>query len=163
MHCSLHPIVRAREAPATMRYILFLYITGARAAEATQLHIGDLQLSQVPHRERSFVKIRGKGDKLRLCPIWPHNADRLKKLIGTRTATESVFLNRCGQPITRFGIQGIVERYAAAVSARIPALLKKRVSTHSIRHYVSLLTRSTDAAGMSNFRGVSALKGAEVY
>jgi integrase/recombinase XerD len=114
--------------------LLFLYNTGARADEAAQLRIGDLQLSQVPHREQSFVKVRGKGDKLRLCPIWPHTADRLKELIGVRTATEAVFLNRCGQPITRFGIHGMVERYAERVSARIPDLLKKRVSPHSVRH-----------------------------
>src|SRR5580704_3554694 len=43
-------------------------------------------------------------------------------------------LNRCGRPITRFGIHGLVERYAKTVSARIPDLLKKRVSAHMIRH-----------------------------
>jgi site-specific recombinase XerD len=114
--------------------LLFLYNTGARADEAAQLRIGDLQLSQVPHREQSFVKLRGKGNKLRLCPLWPNTADRLKELIETRDATESVFLNRCGRSITRFGIHGMVERYAKRVSARIPDLLKKRVSPHSVRH-----------------------------
>lgn len=114
--------------------LLFLYNTGARADEAAQLRIEDLQLSQVPHREQSFVKIRGKGDKVRLCPLWPNTADRLKELIKTRDATGSVFLNRCGRPITRFGIYGMVERYAKKVSARIPDILKKRVSPHLVRH-----------------------------
>lgn len=114
--------------------LLFLYNTGARADEAAQLRIGDLHLTQVPAKEQSFVKIRGKGDKLRLCPLWPNTANQLRDLIGARDAAEAVFLNRCGQPITRFGIHGLVERYAKTVAAGIPDLLKKRVSPHTIRH-----------------------------
>ena len=48
--------------------LLFLYNTGARADEAARLTINDLHLSQVPHREQSFVLIRGKGNKQRMCP-----------------------------------------------------------------------------------------------
>jgi integrase/recombinase XerD len=114
--------------------LLFLYNTGARADEAAQLRVGDLHLSQVQNRDQSFVKIRGKGDKQRLCPLWPNTANQLRDLIGVRDATEAVFLNRCGHPITRFGIHGMVERYAKTVSTRIPELLKKRVGPHSIRH-----------------------------
>jgi integrase/recombinase XerD len=114
--------------------LLFLYNTGARADEAAQLTIGDLHLSQVLHRDQSFAQIQGKGNKQRLCPLWPHTAKQLKELIGRRALTESVFLNRCAQPITRFGIHAMVERYAKTVSATIPDLLAKRVSPHTIRH-----------------------------
>lgn len=114
--------------------LLFLYNTGARADEAAQLRIGDVHLAQVPHRDQSFVQIRGKGNKQRLCPLWPHTADQLKTLIGTRDVTEPVFLNRCGRPITRFGIHALVKRYAKTISAAIPDLAKKRVGPHTIRH-----------------------------
>lgn len=114
--------------------LLFLYNTGARADEAAQLSIGDLHLSQVPHREQSFVQIHGKGNKQRLCPLWPHTANQLKESINARDPTEPVFLNRCGRRITRFGIHALVERYAKVVSRTIPDLAKKRVSPHSIRH-----------------------------
>jgi site-specific recombinase XerD len=114
--------------------LLFLYNTGVRADEAARLTIGDLHLSQVPHREQSFVQIRGKGNKQRLCPLWPHTVNQLTDLIGIRDAKEPVFLNRRGRPITRFGIYAMVERYANKVSATIPELVKKRVSPHSIRH-----------------------------
>lgn len=114
--------------------LLFLYNTGARADEAAQLSIGDLQLAHAPHREHSYVQIHGKGKKQRLCPLWPHTASELTASVGARAPTEHVFLNRCGNPITRFGIHTLVERYVERVSAKMPGLAAKRVSPHSIRH-----------------------------
>ena len=114
--------------------LLFLYNTGARADEAAQLTIVDLQLASAPERDLSSVQIRGKGNKLRRCPLWPHTVSELTSLIGGRVPQEHVFLNRCGQPITRFGIHTMVERYVARVSAKMPALATKRVSPHSLRH-----------------------------
>jgi site-specific recombinase XerD len=114
--------------------LLFLYNTGARADEAARLTINDLRLSQLPHREQSFVQLRGKGNKQRICPLWPHTATQLKDLVGTRDATNAVFLNRCGRPITRFGIHAMVERHAKKVSLKMPELAKKRVSPHTVRH-----------------------------
>ena len=54
--------------------LLFLYNTGARADEAAQLLIADLDLAHVPSRDFSSVKIRGKGNKERRCPVWPGRA-----------------------------------------------------------------------------------------
>jgi integrase/recombinase XerD len=114
--------------------LLFLYNTGARADEAAQLSVGDLNLARTPKKNHSFVRIHGKGNKQRLCPLWPHTASELTALIGLRAVTEHVFLNRCGQPITRFGIHTLVERYAQRVLITMPGLAAKRVSPHSIRH-----------------------------
>lgn len=114
--------------------LLFLYNTGARADEAAQLSIGDIKLARVSQRNHSFVQIRGKGNKQRLCPLWPHTASELAALTVARAATDHVFLNRRGQPITRFGIHTLVQRYAQRASAKIPELAAKRVSPHSIRH-----------------------------
>jgi integrase/recombinase XerD len=114
--------------------LLFLYNTGARADEAAQLSVGDLRLARAPNRDQSWVQIRGKGNKLRLCPLWPHTAQELGKLVADKAPTEHVFINRCGRPLTRFGIHAMVKRYAERVSAKMPALAAKSVSPHSIRH-----------------------------
>lgn len=114
--------------------LLFLYNTGARADEAAQLTIGNVELAQTPTRDLSSVQIHGKGNKLRRCPLWPHTASALTALLNKRAPHEHVFLNRCGRPITRFGIHTMVERYAKRVSAKLPALATKRVSPHSLRH-----------------------------
>jgi site-specific recombinase XerD len=114
--------------------LLFLYNTGARASEAAQTTIADLQLAVAPRRGLSSVLIRGKGNKLRRCPLWEKTVSVLLSLIDSRPPTDFVFLNRCGQPLTRFGVHGLVERYVARVSTQLPALRAKRVSPHSIRH-----------------------------
>jgi site-specific recombinase XerD len=108
--------------------LLFLYNSGARAQEAAQLLICELDLAGC------CVKIRGKGGKERQCPLWPSTIEELKPLIANRSPTACVFLNRCGHPITRFGIHALVERYVHRVQVKMPSLAAKRVSPHSIRH-----------------------------
>ena len=114
--------------------LLFLYNTGTRADEAAQLTIADLDLAHVPGRDHSLITIRGKGNKLRRCPLWPQTVNEIIPLIKGREPSEHVFLNRCKQPITRFGIYTMVERYAYKASKQIPSIKTKRVSPHTIRH-----------------------------
>ncbi len=113
--------------------LLFVYNTGARADEVAQLLIGDLELA-LCDRDYSSVRIRGKGNKLRHCPLWPQTVKLLKAITDGRAPTERVFLNRLRRPMTRFGVYALVGRYAARVSKQIPAIASKRLSPHSIRH-----------------------------
>ena len=113
--------------------LLFLYNTGTRADEAAQVLVGDLNLAHVPKRDLSWVKIRGKGNKLRHCPLWPQTVNELAAAIQGRVPTEHVFLNRYGRPITRFGIYDLVTRYARRAVRRMPSLATKKVSPHTIR------------------------------
>ena len=108
--------------------LLFLYNSGARAHEAAQLLISELDLAGYS------VKIHGKGGKERQCPLWPSSIEELKPLILNRPPAGRVFLNRCGHPMTRFGIYALVERYVRRIHGQFPSLAKKRVSPHSIRH-----------------------------
>jgi integrase/recombinase XerD len=101
--------------------LLFLYNTGARASEAAQVKIVDLNLGS------ASVKITGKGGKQRSCPLWPVTVSELAALIGESDPSRPVFLNRRGIPITRFGIHTVVERNALKALARSPSLAMKRV------------------------------------
>ncbi|MFC1679946.1 tyrosine-type recombinase/integrase [Elusimicrobiota bacterium] len=114
--------------------LVFLYNTGARADEAAQVTIANLELAHAPKRDHSSVMIRGKGNKWRRCPLWPQTVSEIIPLVEGRDPAQHAFLNRCGQPITRFGIHTLVERYAQRASAQIPSLKTKRVSPHTIRH-----------------------------
>lgn len=112
--------------------LLFLYNTGARADEAATLLIRDLSLPK--RKGLAVVSITGKGNKTRRCPLWKHTRDALSSVIKNRAEDEHVFLNRLGQPITRFGIYEMVTRYAEKIEDRMPTIRKKRVSPHTIRH-----------------------------
>lgn len=109
--------------------LLFLYNSGARASEAASAIVGDLNLG-----DPASIKITGKGRKERMCPLLASTARILSSLAAGRSPSEPVFLNRRGQPITRFGIFALVERYALRASATAPSLHKKKVSPHTLRH-----------------------------
>src|SRR5438552_9076654 len=70
--------------------LLFLYNTGVRADEAAQVRISDLFLAHAS-RDHSLVQVRGKGNKIRLCPLWTNTVVELSSLIGNRPATDHVF------------------------------------------------------------------------
>jgi len=118
--------------------ILFLYNTGARAAEAARLAIGD-----VTWGSSAAVRLVGKGNRTRHCPLWPKTAEVLERLAGVRAPHERVFLNRLGQPLTRFGIYALVGRAVTRAARSAPSLKTKRVSPtlHSSRERVSSAAR----------------------
>lgn len=145
--------------------ILFLYNTGARADEAAQLKISDLDLSHIPERYQSSVEIHGKGNKLRRCPLWPQTVTELATLVEGRSALERVFLNRCGRSLTRFGIHTMIERYAKKVSEQMPSLTTKRVSPHTVRHTTAthLLRAGVDINTIRAWLGHVSLNTTNIY
>lgn len=108
--------------------LLFLYNSGARASEAAGLRIADIDWYA------KCARIIGKGNKRRACPLWPNTVEQLHALAAERDPEQRVFLNRNGQPITRFGIHTLVERHALRACVQEPSLATKHVSPHVIRH-----------------------------
>jgi integrase/recombinase XerD len=145
--------------------LLFLYNTGARADEAAQARIEDLSLPQVPDRDLASVLIRGKGNKPRRCPLWAQTVRELTVLVRGRAPTEHVFLNRRGQPITRFGIHALVERSAVRAAVQMASLVAKRVSPHTIRHTTAthLLRSGVDINTIRAWLGHVSLATTNVY
>lgn len=114
--------------------LLFLYNTGVRADEAASLVIRNVALTKGKSKGLAIVTIIGKGGKTRRCPLWEKTNNALTTIIGERAEDQSVFLNRLGQSITRFGIYEMVTRYANQIGKDFPDLKEKRVSPHTIRH-----------------------------
>lgn len=139
--------------------LLFLYNSGARAQEAAQLLICELDLAGCS------VKIRGKGGKERQCPLWPSTIEELRALIANRSPAACVFLNRCGHPITRFGIHALVERYVHKAQAQMPSLGAKRISPHTIRHSTAthLLRAGVDINTIRAWLGHVSLDTTNIY
>jgi integrase/recombinase XerD len=141
--------------------LLFLYNTGARADEAAHLAVSDITWGRSP-----AVRLVGKGNKTRWCPIWtPRTVDVLKPLVVGRAAQEFVFLNRLNRPLTRFGIYGLVRRAVERASEEIPSLASKRISPHCMRHScaVHLLRSGADLNTIRAWLGHVSLDTTNIY
>lgn len=147
------PDRRTRDGWRDYTLLLLLYNCGARVSEVIDLRWDDLQL--VPPRQ---VRLRGKGKKERLLPLWRETADALRRLDGVAASRDRqhVFVNRHGQPLTRDGIAYILGKHVAAAAGRErPMLRRKRITPHVLRHScaVALLQSGTDVTVIRDYLG----------
>jgi integrase/recombinase XerD len=139
--------------------LLFLYNSGARVSEATSLKIGDIDW------HANSVRIVGKGSKERRCPLWAITIEELRCLVGQRTKDTHVFLNRRGEPVTRYGVHTMIERYVAKLRATTPLLRGKRISPHVVRHSTAtqLLQAGVDINTIRAWLGHVSLDTTSIY
>ena len=116
-------------------------------------------------KTNKIYRVIGKGNKERHCPLWPSTVLELHGLIANRDSSEPVFRNRCGQPITRYGIHTMVERHVKNASIHAPSLRKKRVSPHTIRHAtaVHLLRAGVDINTIRAWLGHVSIDTTNIY
>ena len=140
--------------------LLFLYNTGARVSEATQLVTGNLQIGR-RDGGHPLVNIVGKGGKHRQCPLWPKTEAALAELVQGRATGDAVFLSRQRRPYTRFGVYRLVERSAA----RVPTLAGRRITPHTIRHTSAchLLQAGIDLNTIRAWLGHASLDTTNIY
>ena len=140
--------------------LLFLYNSGARVSEATELQAKDLQIGDRDGRH-ALVTIHGKGGKLRQCPLWPRTERVLAELVQGRAASDAVFLSRHQRPYTRFGVYRLVERCAA----RVPTLAARTITPHVIRHTSAchLLRAGVDLNTIRAWLGHASLDTTNIY
>ncbi|RWO26669.1 tyrosine-type recombinase/integrase [Mesorhizobium sp.] len=123
------PDRKTRQGQTEHALLLFLYNTGARVSEAIQMKVCDLQIDRSAH-DHALVTLRGKGGKVRQCPLWPETRRALANIITGCAPDDVVFLSRLQQPFTRFGVYWLVERCAAQVAG----LRERKITPHVIRH-----------------------------
>ena len=142
--------------------LLFLYNSGARASEAVRITIEDLSWDSAG---TGSVRLDGKGRKVRLCPLWKKTMIELKPLILRRTETSPVFVNRYGDAMTRFGLNALVERYVQLAGKKMPSLLKKRISPHTVRHTTAthLLRAGVDINTIRAWLGHVSIETTNIY
>lgn len=144
--------------------LLVLYNTGARVSEIVNLKASDLRLDDSPQ-----VKLVGKGQKHRSCPLWPETAKALRTYLQERAlrdpGCERVFLNASGLPLTRFGIRHILRKHVAQAQGVCVSLADKRVSPHTLRHTTAmhLLRSGNDINMVSYWLGHADINTTHVY
>ena len=119
-------------------------------SEALGVRLQDLNLE--PPRQ---VRLRGKGTKERLCPLWTQTTSALKRLISSHAPADSpLFRNQRGQPLTRHGVLKLLRRYSLKAS-QSPSLPRRRLHPHLLRHScaVALLQAGVDLTVIRDYLG----------
>ena len=128
---------KGRYALRDRALFMFLYNTGARVQEVADLRAGDLDLDGSPR-----VRLHGKGDKWRTCPLWEETTNLLKTLLRQKhmkdASDDAVFLSQSGRPLTRFGIYKIVRRHTDSLRQDKKAANPRRISPHVFRHTAAM-------------------------
>lgn len=144
--------------------LVTLFNTGARVQEILDVRPADLQL------ERPLqVRLRGKGRKERICPLWPQTADVLRGLLGEsgleQHSAERLFRNARGEPLTRFGVRYLLRKYARLGHASAPSLARKRVHPHTVRHSaaVHMLQAGVDLVSICHWLGHASVETTNRY
>ena len=141
-----------------------LFNTGARVSEIAGLQARDLRLAAPPH-----ALLRGKGKKERTVPIWPQTAGLLRALLSDQQIApqdpRAVFLNRHGQPLTRFGIRRLLQKHIRKAAQQTPSLHHKRLHPHSVRHStaIHLLRSGVDLSTIAHWLGHASVNTTNKY
>ncbi len=144
--------------------LLLLYNTGARVSEIVELKIPDLRFDG-----SAQVKLLGKGQKYRSCPLWPETLEALHDYLQHRTpkdpTAQQLFLNANGSPVTRFGVRYIISQYATAAKSQCPSMAAKAVNPHTIRHTTAmhLLRAGNDVNMISYWLGHANINTTHIY
>lgn len=106
-----------------------LYGSGLRVSELISLRLSHINL------EEGIMIVEGKGEKERLVPLSPRSVELIEEWLPARSrlkikseATDILFLNRRGSPLTRVMIFYIIKDLAERAG------INKKVSPHTLRH-----------------------------
>jgi len=156
--------VNSRTGVRDRALLMVLYNTGARVSEIVALELGDLRLD-----DSAQIRLLGKGRKERSCPLWAETVTLLNSYLQQRApkdpATQQVFLNANGAPITRFGIRYTTRKYGTQAQVKQPDMTAKRVNPHTIRHTsaMHLLRAGNDINMVSYWLGHADINTTHIY
>ena len=120
-----------RAALRNRALLLFMYNTGARVQEVSDIRVENLELGSPPR-----VRLHGKGDKWRVCPLWNETASLLQMLLAKlpAKAKNPVFISQSGSALTRFGIYKIIREMTRPLGNKSSDGELLAVSPHVLRH-----------------------------
>jgi len=136
--------------------LALMFNTGARVQELLDLRLGDVRLD--PPQQ---IRLNGKGNRVRVCPIWPRTAQLLGELARRRSNDGThapLFVNQRGEPLSRFGVRYVLRKYA--IRSGVTTVASQTLPhPHTLRHTtaVHLLKAGVDFATISQWLGHASL------
>jgi integrase/recombinase XerD len=143
--------------------LVVLYDTGARVQELI-----DLKLQQIRLDSKPIVYLQGKGNKTRVVPISNDTANIIKKYIMDNAIimpNENLFKNKQQRPLTRAGVNYVLNKYIDIGRKQKPNFFKKTISPHCMRHSkaMHLLEAGVNLIYIRDFLGHVSVTTTEVY
>lgn len=111
----------------------------------------DLQL-QRPRQ----VRLRGKGARERITPLWPETAAALQTLLRSRGHEGGpIFTTMKGQALSRDAVACLLDKYARRAPEISASPRRRRVTPHVLRHScaVALLQAGVDVTLIRDYLG----------
>ena len=143
--------------------LCLLYDSAARVQELIDLKVYDIAIAKP-----STIRITGKGNKVRVIPILPETARILDIYMNRHDLAvkdSPLFTNRSNQPLTRVGINYILNKYIAEVKLKYPGLIPISVTPHVVRHSKAshLLAAGVNLIYIRDLLGHSSVITTEIY
>jgi site-specific recombinase XerD len=142
--------------------LLTLYNSGARVSEVTTLHREHVCFG--PH---TFLQLKGKGRKERTVPLWPHTSRVLQAWFTELADTDerTAFPNARGRPLSRDGVDYLLQRAVHKAAVVCPSLGAKKITPHVMRHTTALhlLQSGVDIATIALWLGHESIETTHVY
>ena len=116
--------------------LTMLYNTGARVSEIIAVRVADVVLDA-----SACVHLHGKGRKQRAVPLWKSTVQEVRAWLRCNPAlsTDAPLLpNRDGHAMTRSNVNHRLDVAVTHAAEAYPALAKRRVSPHTIRHTTAM-------------------------
>jgi integrase/recombinase XerD len=136
--------------------------TGLRLSELTGLRCQDVDLRTPAH-----IKCLGKGRKRRDTPIDKPTVKILRSWLAERRgqADDALFPSRRHGQLSPDAVQRLIAKHVATAQATCPALARKQISTHNLRHSLAmdLLHHGLDAAVVALWLGHEKLESVNAY
>lgn len=138
-----------------------LYGCGLRVSELTELQISNINFKE------NYLKIQGKGDKVRFVPLADYTADFIKNYINNIRSKQKInpkhsdilFLNSRGVQISRQMVFLVIKEIVRKAN------IQKNISPHTFRHSFAthLLQNGADLRFIQEMLGHSSITTTEIY
>ena len=139
-----------------------MYNTGARVSEVIGATVSDVTINP-----GNTLRLRGKGRKERVLPLWKSTAKILAKWIAVNQlhGEQVLFSNARGARMTRSGVEKRLQEAVQKASENCPSLKAKRVSPHTLRHTIAmhLLQSGVDITLIAMWLGHESIQTTHMY
>lgn len=164
----LQPNTKTKQGRRDLVLLTLMYDSAARVQELADLKVKNVRLSSP-----AVITLHGKGDKTRQVPILGKTKELLTSYLeahkknnwGVALGEAPLFFNQRHQPLSRWGISYILDKYVCSAQKDIHFSIDFPITPHVLRHAkaMGMLKAGINLIYIRDFLGHSNVVTTEVY